>query len=230
MNPTAGILANDSTQAHNVPTRKVWTRPYRRRREQYRSPNYGKGLGNVIKNRASLRLRRRFHQSAYYKLSHLGNVVRREEIDNQLKEAAFEYFYWFSRFEFALKENKYLKSHNPGAKAEPNWEEFQNKHSLKYAVSQEAIRLKELHPKRQTVSTHGELKWVPVGVAHCANDLSRTITMLKTIRNNLFHGGKHGDSEMDNKKRNLELLNIGKLVLDQLAKVGGIESDYTRYY
>lgn len=48
--------------------------------------------------------------------------MRREEIDIELKDATFEYFFWFSRFEFALKENRYLKDHAQGAKAEPSWE------------------------------------------------------------------------------------------------------------
>ena len=156
--------------------------------------------------------------------------MRREEIDNELKDASFEYFYWFSRFEFALKENKCLKDHTQGAKAEPSWEEFQGKYCSGYVTSREACRLIELHPKRQIVSEHGKLKWVPVGVSHCKDDLCRIITMLKAVRNNLFHGGKHGDVEMDSKKRNLELLKLGKHILDQLAQVAGLESDYTRNY
>lgn len=101
---------------------------------------------------------------------------------------------------------------------------------MEYVVSREACRLIELHPKRQIVSEHEELKWIPVGVSHCKDDLCRVITMLKTVRNNLFHGGKHGDMEMDSKERNLELLRLGKRILDQLAQVAGLESDYTRYY
>lgn len=156
--------------------------------------------------------------------------MRREEIDNELRDATFEYFYWFSRFEFALKENKYLKDRTQGANAEPNWDKFQEQYRSEYVASEEAHRLIELHPKRQIVSEHEELKWIPVGVSHCKDDLCKIITMLKTVRNNLFHGGKHGDVEMDSKKHNLELLKIGKLVLDQLASKTGLVSDYTRYY
>lgn len=54
--------------------------------------------------------------------------------------------------------------------------------------------------------------------------------MLRTIRNNLFHGGKHGDVDMDSKERNLELLSCGKIVLDQLADGAGIYDDYRRWY
>ena len=157
-------------------------------------------------------------------------LVRREEIDNELKDASFDYFYWFSRFEFALKENKYLKNHQADANAEPNWEEFQKKHKTEYVVSREASRLIGLHPKRQIVSENEELDWRPVGVSHCKDDLCRVIIMLNAVRNNLFHGGKHGDVEVDSKARNIELLRIGKVVLDQLARLAGFESDYTRYY
>ncbi len=156
--------------------------------------------------------------------------MRREEVDNDLKEASFEYFYWFSRFEFALKENKYLKDKKAGAKAEPNWEEFREKFKNSYTPSEEAKRLIQLHPKRQLVTEHEELEWKPVGVSHCNNDLCKVITMLNAVRNNLFHGGKHGDVDVDSKTRNMELLTIGKVVLDQLAELAGFKHDYTRYY
>ena len=54
--------------------------------------------------------------------------------------------------------------------------------------------------------------------------------MLSTVRNNLFHGGKHGDADVDNQKRNLELLELSKVVLDQLAQMANFEGDYKRYY
>lgn len=156
--------------------------------------------------------------------------MRRDEIDNQLKEASFEFFYWFSRFEFALKENNYLKDHRPGAKAEPSWEEFQERGLPECVASPEVRRLIELHPKRQYVKGHRETEWKPVGISHCKNDLCRVITMLRTLRNNLFHGGKHGDIDVDSKERNLELLGCGKAVLDQLAHIADFTNDYVRYY
>lgn len=157
--------------------------------------------------------------------------MRRNEINYQLTKAAFEYFYWFSRFEFALKENGYLKNHAEGANAEASWREFQEKFCSEYVISTEARRLLDLHPKHQIVSTNNDnLRWIPVGISHCKDDLCKVITMLKAIRNNLFHGGKHGDTDVDNRQRNQELLKIGKLILDQLASMANLQSDYTRYY
>lgn len=156
--------------------------------------------------------------------------MRLDEIDDELKEISFEFFYWFSRFEFALKENNYLKDKNIGAKAEPSWEKFRELFKNVYIASEEAIKLIRLHPKRQFVAKAGEPEWKPVGVEHCNNDLCKVITMLNTVRNNLFHGGKHGDMDVDSKERNIELLSLGKVILNQLAELSEIKNDYTRYY
>lgn len=156
--------------------------------------------------------------------------MQREEIGAELKDVAFDYFYWYSRFEFALKEHHFLKDEQAGAKAEASWKKFQEKHSGGYNVSNEARRLIKLHPKRQIVLERGGLDWRPVGIAHCKDDLCKVIVMLATVRNNLFHGGKHGDADVDSRERNLELLKLGKLVLDQLAQMANLEGDYKRYY
>ena len=44
--------------------------------------------------------------------------MRHDQIPDDLKRLAFDFFYWFSHFEFALKEARYLKSTEEGAKAE----------------------------------------------------------------------------------------------------------------
>jgi hypothetical protein len=156
--------------------------------------------------------------------------MRRDEIDDELKDVSFDYFYWFSRFEFALKEKEYLKNHDIGANAEPSWDEFHEKNKTEYVASEEARQLIELHPERQFVAESGKLDWRPVGTSHCGNDLCKVIAMLKTVRNNLFHGGKHGDNDIDSKERNLKLLSLGKVVLDQLARLARFEDDYERSY
>ncbi|NNE32457.1 MAG: hypothetical protein HKN40_08820 [Winogradskyella sp.] len=156
--------------------------------------------------------------------------MRHEEISSNLKNLSFEFFYWFSRFEFTLKENGFLKSEQAHAKAEPSWEKFREMYKNDYNISHEANDLIKLHPKRQVVTDNMRLGWVPVGLDHCDNDFCKVITMLTTIRNNLFHGGKHGDGEVDDINRNLELLRLGKEVLDDFANQFNFVNDYTRYY
>ena len=106
-----------------------------------------------------------------------------------------------SRFEFTLKERQYLKDKSIGAKAEPDWDKFVEDFKNGYKVSGEAKKLIILHPKRQLVADIWKLEWKPVGLSHCNNDLCKIVTMLKTVRNNLFHGGKHGDHEVDDLER-----------------------------
>jgi len=152
------------------------------------------------------------------------------DITEELKTVSFEYFYWFSRFEFVLKEYKILKSEVVGERAEPSWEKFSQIYSDRYNITDDGRRLIELHPKRQIISENQELEWHPVGLNHCNSELSKIKTMLTTIRNNLFHGGKHGDTDQDSIARNIDLLRTAKTVLDELASQFNFENDYQRQY
>jgi hypothetical protein len=156
--------------------------------------------------------------------------MRKEDVSAKLSSLAFDFFYWFSRFEFALKENGYLKSHKPGEKAEPGWQEFSDKWASQYAVSTEAALLLAKPPERQIVVACDELDWKPVGLSDCKSDLAKVIRLVTTVRNNLFHGGKHGGADWDDPARTEELLVAGKAVLGQLAKLASLEADYTQYY
>lgn len=156
--------------------------------------------------------------------------MRREDIDSGLTAVAFEYFYWFSRFEFALKENQYLKSHKAGCKAEPGWDAFVKKFESVYTISSEAGLLLKIAPKVQVVGVGSSIAFVDGGYNKLNSDLAKVVHALKVIRNNLFHGGKHGDKGWDDPIKTNALLTAGKATLDQLASLSSMESDYERYY
>jgi hypothetical protein len=156
--------------------------------------------------------------------------VRKEDVDADLSQVAFTFFYWFSRFEFALKENGYLKSHQAGATAEPGWDDFCRRWGQHYSTSKEASVLLGAPPDRQIVLENDELDWTPVGLGDCRTHLEMVVRLLKTVRNNPFHGGKHGGAEWDDPKRTYQLLAAGKSVLDQLAQLASLEADYTQHY
>lgn len=156
--------------------------------------------------------------------------MRRDDIPSSLTNLAFEFFYWFSRFEFALKENGYLRSNRPGVNAEPGWDAFERRWRSEYQLTSEAEHLLQLSPNRQVVGKHGELNWAAVAIAECPSDLARVISLLKVVRNNLFHGGKHGSESWDDRGRTASLLECGRLILNDLARVSGIEADYQQYY
>lgn len=156
--------------------------------------------------------------------------MRKEDINLDTSKLAFDFFYWFSRFEYALKDNNYLKSHKVGEIAIPGWDQFIRTWEETYTISKEGEELLSSAPKIQVVMHDGQLEWISVKMAHQTSDLGKVIKLLKTVRNNLFHGGKHGAEDWDNPDQMIKLLIIGKSVLDQLAELGQLQADYTRYY
>lgn len=156
--------------------------------------------------------------------------MRKEDITKELSGLAFDFFYWFSRFEFCLKDNGYLKHDELGANAEPGWEKFVEKHASKYQPSIDAQTLLNAPPERQIVLANRTLDWRPVGTSDCTSDLAKVTRLIKTVRNNLFHGGKHGAAGWDNLARTQSLLSASKAVLGQLAAIGGFQHTYERHY
>lgn len=156
--------------------------------------------------------------------------MRKEDISSKLTVLAFDFFYWFSRFEFALKENGYLKSTAAGAAAMPGWKCFVDKWALHYVLSTEAAELLALGPQQQVINANGDLDWKQLDLTKCSSKLDQVTLLLKTVRNNLFHGGKHGVASWDDETRTNKLLTLGKTVLDQLSAMASLEADYSRYY
>jgi hypothetical protein len=155
--------------------------------------------------------------------------MRRDEISDDLTELAFEFFYWFSRFESALKDQGHLESRKFGAKAAPSWALFEASVKV-YVPSSDAHRLVALAPMTQVIGAGGAIEWHPTVAPAVTSDLGKVVLMLKTVRNNLFHGGKHGSAPWDDPARTVELLTAGLAVLDELARLASFGPDYDRRY
>lgn len=155
--------------------------------------------------------------------------MRKEDIQQKLSKAAFDFFYWFSRFEFALKVNSYLQDETIGAKAKPGWEKFIATHSGNFVVSDECRKIFATPPKQQFIVAHGKLEWRSTEQAERCQ-LGYTVDLIRIVRNNLFHGGKHGTDGWDDTEHSLKLLMLSKIILDQLAELANFNADYTRYY
>ena len=156
--------------------------------------------------------------------------MRREDIRDDLAKLAFDFFYRYSRFEFALKEHRFLRDHQPGRPATPDWYEFARARGAGYRVTAKAAELLRAAPKRQIVAANGDLEWRHVDLNACPDDLHKVIRLLQTIRNNLFHGGKHGAEGWDDPERTKSLLDLGAAVLEEIAQQTAIDGDYFRYY
>jgi len=155
--------------------------------------------------------------------------MRRDEVKEDLRQLIFEFFFWFSRFESALKENNWLQSKTVGATALADWKGFVEAYGGYYVLSDAAKRLIAANPQKQIVGD-GELTFADMTFPDSASQLDRVTLLLKTVRNNLFHGGKHGSAYWDDSDRIRLLLPLCISVLEELAELGGLQADFTGYY
>jgi hypothetical protein len=155
--------------------------------------------------------------------------MRHEEISRELRDLAFDFFYWFSRFEFALKAAPYLEDDKVGARAMPGWEKFFADWQDRYTLTPAGQKLIDAKPQRQVVGQNG-LDFAEVRFDDKPSDLVKVIRLAKTVRNNLFHGGKHGSAYWDDPDRMRALIPITKAAVDDIAQQTGLGADYSRYY
>lgn len=156
-------------------------------------------------------------------------MIKRNDINEVVLKKAFEFFYWFSRFEFCLKEKNYLKSEVKGERAQPGWEKFVDEFSSSYTQSILAKKLISLKPSQQKIGDNGSLIWKEINIQN-DNELQQVVKTLKTIRNNLFHGGKHSVKGWDDIERTEKLLVLGVQVMNEIVKMAGWEDDFERIY
>lgn len=132
---------------------------------------------------------------------------------------AVRFFYWFSRFEYALKKAGYTK---PGQEiAEPDWDGFANKelgkaffNNIKAEPTADILFTKA--PRKQIVLSDGKLDWCPKApdFPHRPNSVQNLFEYIRRVRNNLFHGGKVPfDSDRD-----VKLINAALFVLEEALK------------
>ncbi len=137
------------------------------------------------------------------------------------RDLVLRFFWKFSAFECALKREGFLRTGRNDA-AEPDWTGFGKSlrdrfPEIKSEDFHESIgTLKTLAPRRQVVRD-GRLAWDPVSHATGESDEEHVLRLLKTTRNNLFHGGKYPDGPIDEVARNNAVL---------LAALGVLEGCY----
>lgn len=155
--------------------------------------------------------------------------MNRDQLTAEVEHLAFEFFFRFSRFEFAMKANCYLEDEREGRQAKPGWSKFERKFEADYVLSDAGEHLIKLCPQRQVVAANKALKFVPEAFDDNASDLSKVTRLLKNVRNNLFHGGKKTTVGWDDPARISLLLAVGGELLEELAKLD-FEADYKGRY
>ena len=152
--------------------------------------------------------------------------MNRDAVDNELAQLGFEFFFWYARFEAALKANGYLKHEKPGDRAAPSWKRFVRRWETQYIASDQAAKLIALAPQAQIVGAGKTLVWTATTIPVGSSALHTTVLMLNTVRNNLFQGGVHGSLDWNDTQRTRELLAASRPLLDELAHFGGFYKNF----
>ena len=143
------------------------------------------------------------------------------------RELLLNFFLTFSRFEYALKASGLFKRPNPQrndpsrpAEAQPDWDTFAV--SLRCAFQPDRTEtLKQAceyifdSPPLKQVITNDAVSWeTPVRPSH-ESDVEFLLRMVRCVRNNLFHGGKHSNEVHEDIERTEMLLKSSLAILDE---------------
>ena len=138
-------------------------------------------------------------------------------------DTVMEFFVLFSRFEFALKKTGYLKRTN--GKAKPDWEDFSKKYNDKFnpevnpELSEAWNYINKFPPKLQVV-VKGELDFEVDEKLKEKSPFEKVTLAIRTVRNNLFHGGKFPRSGIvDDPARKTALLKKCTLFLEEMLEL-----------
>jgi hypothetical protein len=139
------------------------------------------------------------------------------------KDLVCEFLLCFSRFEYALKRSDFVKR---GKKmqaepmlAEPDWDSFADSLLGKFSSATEpklleAVNLLDSAPPQKQVLKDGNLDWVNNKKDASESQEKWILRLVRTVRNNLFHGGKYPGKDAPKPERDKKLLKACLTVLE----------------
>lgn len=75
------------------------------------------------------------------------------------------------------------------------------------------------HPPQKQVVINGKLAWEPQSKAISESEVDFLLRMVRCVRNNLFHGGKHNAALHEDKNRTKRLLESSLVILEECLKL-----------
>lgn len=130
--------------------------------------------------------------------------------DSGDRQLAWEFFVFFSRFEYALKRSgRYLAG--GASRAQPNWDRFGVDNEAAFWADapedvEAAVHYFRTTPPRKQVVRSNALAWSEPQTYEAGPELVWLLLMIRTVRNNLFHGGKFPLIHVEEPSRDSELL------------------------
>ena len=141
------------------------------------------------------------------------------DISSKNKSLVFVFLITFSRFEFALKNSiEFATSNKSGVK--PNWDKFCNSLENLFNKSNsrdlsEAVDYLLNNPPKIQHLENNTIIWQDRIFDNTTSIMNQLNLHIRTIRNNLFHGGKiNGKSEKE-LVRDFNLLNSAMIILNE---------------
>jgi hypothetical protein len=136
---------------------------------------------------------------------------------NVPRALTLEFMATFARFEFALKKSGYARGDD--SQVSPNWDAFANDLAkLDAAVLAPVLgtcQYLQQHPPKKQVLDKGLLRWVDrQGTSGSA--IGNALLSVRTVRNNIFHGGKFPDGMIMDPLRDEQLIRDCLAVLNSL--------------
>lgn len=124
---------------------------------------------------------------------------------------AIQFFLFFSRFEYALKCLRRIKSGNTNFPT-ADWDGYARSRESVWlkakenADFREALAFMDAAPPKKQFFSKGELHWSPNPRAGEPASLGKALFYVRTVRNNLFHGSKFDSANGTEASRDRELL------------------------
>lgn len=149
----------------------------------------------------------------------LNHVFRHLHVPTEL---AIEFIAVFSRMEHALKSTLYATGNIQ--RVEPNWDRFANDIDAEFKAIDnpsltEAVKFILSEPPRKQILGDDGVQFVDQTIDCNQRTTQQALLMVRTVRNNLFHGGKYlPDGEID-EGRNKRLVEASLLILNACCKL-----------
>jgi hypothetical protein len=142
------------------------------------------------------------------------------ELLNVPKELTLEFLGTFARFEYALKRAGYVLGNEKWASAD--WDRFAKEIEVLGPTSLSPVLgccqcLKD-HPPRKQVLRDCRLQWV-LRQGDSGSAVNEILLNVRTVRNNVFHGGKFPDGPIDEPLRDEQLVAECLAVLQSLLQL-----------
>ena len=142
------------------------------------------------------------------------------ELLNVPRDLTLEFLAIFARFEFALKKAGYAQGDD--SKVSPDWDSFARDvaklDAAALAPMLNGCQYLQQHPPKKQVLQNGALQWVArQGTSGSA--IGDVLLSVRTVRNNVFHGGKFPDGVITDPLRDEQLIRDCLAVLKGLLEL-----------